>query len=298
MDETFIRNIVGMKGDAGRKWLASIPERLKDYEGKWSLKVFEPFALSYNYVAPAERADGTLAVLKLSFPEDSEFTSQIEALKLFDGNAAIRLLEEDRRNGAVLLERVMPGLTLDQLGEEEATQIAAQVAKQLWKPAVKNDALIPLEQWYQGFERLRQRFNGGTGPLPESIVTQGQNLFSELLKTTTTPMLIHGDFHHFNILYSEQRGWLTIDPKGVIGDPLYDTSVFLYNPFPGLLERPDVSQILETRIRIFSEAFGAKPERIIQWGIAQAVLSAVWSVEDNADDCNYTITCARLLLEL
>src|SRR5579859_1869803 len=93
MDETFIRNIVGMKGEAGRKWLATIPERLKDYEEKWSLKVFEPFALSYNYVAPAERADGTLAVLKLSFPEDSEFPSQIEALKLFDGNAAIRLLE-------------------------------------------------------------------------------------------------------------------------------------------------------------------------------------------------------------
>jgi len=298
MNETFVRNIIGLRGEAGKKWLDTIPARLKLYAEKWSLKIFEPFRLSYNYVVPAERIDGTPAVLKLSLPGDSEFQSEIEELKLFGGSASIKLLEEDRPNGAILLERVMPGLPLSRLDEEEATQIAAQVAKRLWKPVVKNESLIPLARWYQGFERLRQRFNGRTGLLPEPIVDQGERLFRELLSTTTTPMLIHGDFHHENILYSEDKGWLTIDPKGVIGDPLYDMAVFLYNPIPALLEKQDVSHVLKRRIEIFAHVLGAKPERIVEWGIAQAVLSAVWSLEDNAENWDYTITCAQLLLEL
>jgi streptomycin 6-kinase len=299
LNERFVRNIVALSGKAGQEWLDSIPKRLKVYEAKWALKILEPFALSYNYVTSAERADGTPVVLKLGFPEDAEFNSEVAALKLFDGNGAIQLLEEDVEHNAVLLERVMPGLQLSQLDDEQATQIAAQVAKRLWKPAVKSESLIPLERWFRGFEWLRQHFNGGTGPLPESIVEKGEKLFAELLRTTTTPMLIHGDFHHFNILYSERNGWVTIDPKGVIGDPLYDLSVFLYNPIPTLLEQRDVRQILKRRIEIFSQALDAKPERIIQWGIAQAVLSAIWTVQDNGGDgWNHTITCAQLLLEL
>src|SRR5579864_1089204 len=126
MNESFVRNIIGVRGEAGRTWLDSIPERLKAYERKWSLKVFEPFALSYNYVVPAERADGTPVVLKLGFPGDTEFQSEVAALKLFDGRAAVKLLAEDSRNGAILLERVTPGNTLAELDDEQATRIATE----------------------------------------------------------------------------------------------------------------------------------------------------------------------------
>ena len=52
---------------------------------------------------------------------------------------------------------------------------------------------------------------------------------SELLSSAGEPMLLHGDLHHYNILAAERQPWLAIDPKGVVGDPVYETGVFLYN---------------------------------------------------------------------
>ena len=65
-----------------------------------------PFAnLSYNYVAPAFRADGTAAVLKLGVPQEG-FLTEMEALRLYDGQGMVRLLEADNGLGAMLLEHL------------------------------------------------------------------------------------------------------------------------------------------------------------------------------------------------
>ncbi len=302
MNDVFIKNAIAVRGkEAGQKWLDSIPDLIQEYQKKWSITVSEPFTLSYNYVAPAKRADGAQAVLKIGFPSDNEFLSEIEALREFNGQGIIKLLEFDREKGIILLERVLPGRPLSTLeNDEEATRIAAGVAKKLWKPASKSNLLTPLERWYKGFERYRARFTTHSAPLPEDIVSRGERLFSQMLETTQEPMLIHGDFHHLNILSSERDGWLAIDPKGVIGDPAYDTAVFLYNPIPMLFKKEPILNIVKKRIDIFSRELGIEKKRIISWGIAQSVLSAIWSVEDNqaGEGSDYTIKFATLLLEL
>jgi streptomycin 6-kinase len=48
----------------------------------------------YNDAAPATRPDGTAVVLKICFP-DQEFLAEVEALRLFDGRGAVRLLDAD-----------------------------------------------------------------------------------------------------------------------------------------------------------------------------------------------------------
>ena len=62
----FARRIVEVWGSAGAEWLDRLPSLLADWSQRRSLPVgpaFEP--LSYNYVAPALRADGTKVVVKL-----------------------------------------------------------------------------------------------------------------------------------------------------------------------------------------------------------------------------------------
>lgn len=44
-------------------------------------------------------------------------------------------------------------------------------------------------------------------------------------------MLLHGDFHHDNILLGNDGEYIIIDPKGVIGDPVFDIARFILNEF-------------------------------------------------------------------
>lgn len=56
--------------------------------------------------------------------------------------------------------------------------------------------------------------------------------------------------------------------------------------------RPEVQ--MKRRIDILSERLGVERERIRNWGIAHAVLSACWSLEDG-EDWTYAIRCAELM---
>lgn len=300
MNRRFVRNISQMRGEEGRKWMESIPELLRIHEKRWNIHIFPPFNLTYNYVAPAEKKDGTPLVIKIGFKGDKEFLSEIEALKQFGGNGSVKLLKADIDNAVILLEKIIPGTHLSRLANnEEAVRIGIKIARTLWrKPPQKNPYLIPLEKWYNGFEKIKGNTDSKFNVLPRYIVSEGERLFAKLLATTKEKKLIHGDFHHKNILRSQKREWLAIDPKGIIGDPIYDLAVFLYNPKSQLSKNKDIAHIVKKRIEIFSDTLGFEKERIIEWGIAQSVLSSIWTIENNQEGWKYTIKFAEMLLNL
>jgi hypothetical protein len=126
MNDEFIHNITTMCGEAGRAWLGNLPSIIQEYEQRWNFRAGPPFQLSYNYVAPADLPDGGGAVLKIGFPGNPEFRSELEALRQFDSQVIVRLLECDPENGVILLERIIPGTPLDQWGDDEQqTRVAA-----------------------------------------------------------------------------------------------------------------------------------------------------------------------------
>src|SRR5689334_4117228 len=101
--ERFVRTMIEMHGGAGQVWLDELPVRIAEYERHWAIQVGPPFAnLSYNYVAPATRADGAQVILKLGMPHP-ELSSEIAALRLYDGNGSARLIEADPERGALLI---------------------------------------------------------------------------------------------------------------------------------------------------------------------------------------------------
>ena len=63
--DSFVSQIKS-QGDAGTQWLQSLAELLDYCAVRWSLTVLPPFSnLTYHYVAPVVRADGSDAVLKI-----------------------------------------------------------------------------------------------------------------------------------------------------------------------------------------------------------------------------------------
>jgi streptomycin 6-kinase len=100
--------------------------------------------LSFHYVAPAVRADGTPVSLKTCEFSD-EFEHGLAALRIFDGRGIARLLEFDEEQKVMVLERLQPGTMLESLvpeQDEQATSILDGVMRQLWRPATRR-AYLP-----------------------------------------------------------------------------------------------------------------------------------------------------------
>lgn len=300
--DNFARTMRAVHGAAGEAWLQNLPGLLADCERRYDLVVQRPFPdLSYNYVAPATRANGTAVVLKLGVPHP-ELSCEIAALRCFDGRGAVRLLAGDAARGVLLLQRLRPGHMLTTAADDDtATRIAAQVMQQMWRPPPAEHAFPTIADWAQGLQRLRAAFDGGVGPFPRKLVETAESLFRDLLASQAAPALLHGDLHHYNILAAHETAprvpWLVIDPKGVVGEPAYEVGAFLRNPL-GLAQRPDLAQILARRVAILAETLGIDPKRIAGWGTAVSVLSAWWSYEDMGEEDQDTLAVARHLADL
>jgi streptomycin 6-kinase len=294
--DAFARTTRHIHGTAGEEWLQRLPGLLRDCAERWSLIVGPPFEpLTYNYVAPAELADGTEAVLKAGV-SGPEILREIEALRACAGEGTVRLLAADRAQGVFLLERVTPGRPLSEVKEEEkAVSIACSVMRRMWRPVPPDGPFLSVAEWAAGLQRLRDRFDGGTGLLPVVLVERAEGLFADLLSSMDEPVLLHGDLHHYNILASGREDWLAIDPKGVTGEPAYEIGPFLYNPH-GIGQRPSLRELLARRIDQFSAELGIDRRRLQAWGFAQAVLSAWWILEDYGRGWEGAIAVAEALV--
>jgi streptomycin 6-kinase len=107
-------------------------------------------------------------------------------------------------------------------------------------------------------------------------------------------LLLHGDLHHHNVL-SSGRGWLAIDPKGVIGPAGYEVGPFLVNPTPEFARRPDLPTLMERRVEILAEHLGLEQRAVRGWGLVYAVLSAWWTIEDRGSEVGGVMRCASVL---
>jgi len=129
------------------------------------------------------------------------------------------------------------------------------------------------------------------------LVELAEALYRDLLTSMAEPVVCHGDLHHYNILADERAGWLAIDPKGIIGEPAFEVYALLLNP-GHIFERSDYGRLLARRIDLLSELLGLDRQRLIAWGIAQAVLSSWWSYEDEGEGWQPALRCAALLADL
>jgi streptomycin 6-kinase len=312
VDPTFIQTIKNTFGADGESWLSALTDLIAEASCRWGLTDIQPVPnLSYNYVAFAKlnlesnvsrrwlQSQETLhsgqAILKLGVP-NRELTSEIAALQLYNGYGAVHLLDAEPEKGMFLLERLQPGCMLSELeDDEQATEIAADVMSQLWRPVPENiEHFIQLKDWFDGFKRLRKRYNGKTGELTQRLVETAESRSRELLAENKDEVLLHGDFHHYNVLKSA-RGWLAIDPKGVIGPKGYEVGPLLINPVDRFLDGNNPRGQTEKRIAILSEMLGMERERVRNWGVCHAVLSAWWSLEDK-EDWRYAIRCAEIIM--
>ena len=214
----------------------------REVAAAWGVELGEPFALAlHSFAAPA----GDAAVLKVVPERHWESDHEPDALAHWAGDGAARLLRHDRARRAFLIERAVPGTDISELPDPKATAIAVDVGRRLWRRPVRRSAGSPTS-CRAGSTRRRASY----GRRRRSC-WRGWTLRHDVL--------VHGDFHHHNILASA-RGHLAIDPQPFLGEPEYDVVPFLWNPLPiGI--RPE---LLGPRLAAFAAA-GLDEERMRAW---------------------------------
>ena len=252
-----------------------VTARLADLARTWAVTVSETFETESSLIAYARRGDEPV-VLKVVRKPGDEWRSG-EAVNAFDGRGMVRVLEYV--DGAALFERIVPGTKLVELTkhgrDDAATGVLADViaamspnAAPAWCPTVTH--------WGRAFGWYR---NLGDRQIPLALVDRASLMFAELCATQREPRLLHGDLQHYNVLEDHRRGWIAIDPKGVVGELEYEVGAALRNPG----DRPDVfanGATVERRIATFASRLRLDVTRMLRWAFAQAVLSAIWHVED------------------
>jgi streptomycin 6-kinase len=236
--------------------LAPLAEIARQVAEEWELKLGPPFSTArFSYVAPV----GDDAVLKVLLLDDDESDHDPDALALWAGDGAVRLLRHDQERRVFLMERARPGTDISALPEDEATAIAVEVGLRLWQPAAE-----PF-RWIGDYVPGRlDEAAASPGPWND-LIPLARELFASLDVGHST--LVHGDFHHHNILDGGERGYLVIDSKAMLGEPEYDVPAFLWNPLPYRM-KPDIT---ERRMAAFTAA-GLREERIRIWAVIRGAL--------------------------
>lgn len=273
----------------GEVWLEQLPAHLQTCQARWNIRVLEPFPnLSYNVVAPVLGADGTDYVLKLGVPSE-DFLREVAALALYDGDGTVRLVAHLPAIGAMLLERLRPGISFWHTDDDEtACRTAASLMQRLWRPVTAPHPFRTLENYADALLQSR----ADSAPLPQHLVNKARALLRERLKTAE-PVLLHADLHHDNILSATREPYLAIDPKGIVGPKGYDVGPFFINPMGTISKHPDLERVLARRVAIFSDMLAMDAREVAAWGLIHAVLSACWSLEDH--DTKPDLSYAKVL---
>jgi streptomycin 6-kinase len=250
-------------------------DQLQAKAADWNITIEETLETVTSLVGFGVR-EGARVVLKIT-KQSSDESHSGNVLQAFAGDGAVRVYESE--TDAVLLERLEPGEALVDLvkrGEDqEATKILAQVIGKLAGHTAPAECPT-VEEWGRGFYRYLETDDR---QIPRELVEQASALYRHLASSQSNIMLLHGDLQHYNVLFDNGRGWVAIDPKGVIGELEYELGALLRNP----CELPEVfadPSTINHRLDTLTTLLHLDRTRALNWSFAQSVLSAIWGVED------------------
>ena len=254
----------------GRQWLDTLESTVATCTEAWDLEVGEPFADAFvSWTAPAIR-DGRDVVLKVQFPHE-EAQHEADALRAWDGNGAIRLLDHDPQRRALLLERCTPGDPLSALDPEVALGVLINLLPRLWIAAGAPFRSVA-EEATGWMERLPGRWDTAGRPFDRRLIDASLDALAACTAATEETTLVSQDLHAGNVLSATREPWLLIDPKPLLADREFSLAPIIRAPELGHSRR----QVLR-RLDRLTGVFDLDRERTRLWCIGQTV---AWSFDE------------------
>ena len=231
-----------------------------------------PFETRYtrSWLMPV-RQDGAPAMLKIATSPEEVRGAALMAR--WAGEGAARVLAREAE--ALLLERLPAARSLADMAragaDDEASRVLCAVADRLHAPRPGGPPadLCPIDLWFRALAPAAAAHGG--------VLNAALDAVEGLLGDPRDIAVLHGDLHHENVLDAGPRGWLAIDPKGVLGERGYDYATMLCNPDEAMALKPGR---MARQVAVVAEAARLEPRRLTRWLLAHAGVSLAWCIAD------------------
>jgi len=240
-------------------------------------------------------------VLKMYRRELRGVATEAVVLSEYDGYRFCRLLNSDVLNGVLLLEYISPATLLkDEPSLTNRLDAFLSLYKGLHRKP-KNPQMFPTYMhWvHKAMRRLHRRDDYRD---VYSYMLEASDICTELFSRYNEMFLLHGDFHFENILLGANGEYRIIDPKGVLGHPLFDLPRYLLNEYrfvrAATLDMDERLKMMGGIIEYFEKALGIPQIDIRKSFFIETVLANSWMVEDGREPKIDNIIFAKRIMEI
>ncbi|MFJ2728163.1 aminoglycoside phosphotransferase family protein [Streptomyces collinus] len=269
---------LGETAPTGDDWLARLPGTAERAVARRELtveRVQVPGGRS-SLVVLVRRADGTPAVLKLA-PARARPESERAALAHWAGLGAVQLLEsddEDTADGALLLERLHPDVSVRSLPEAKALLEAAGTLRRLWVEPPGHHIFETVAE-RTGRQAEAMRAGALTEPEAAPLVEAALTARADLLAAPPDHRLLHGTFRQSKVLAGDRMPWLAVGPDPVVGESAFDLARLVRDRVEDLIAAPSGPSTTRRRIKRLAESLEVDQDRLRGWTLFRAVESGV-----------------------
>jgi streptomycin 6-kinase/REP element-mobilizing transposase RayT len=254
----------------GRDWLQQLPSTVGCCLRRWELRLERPYQQScVSVVFPATTPEGSAVVLKIQFPHP-ECKHEAEALRRWNGNGAVQLLDSDPALNALLLERCEPGDHLSTVKPEIALDVLTELLPRLWIEA--DEPFVSLRDEAASWaEQLPLSWELAGRPFERELLDAALGALAELPESQGRQVLVHQDLHGDNVLRAGREPWLVIDPKPLVGEREFSLA-----PIVRSYEFGHSREGVIRRLDKLTSDLGLNRERARLWSLAQTL---AWAFE-------------------
>lgn len=264
-------------GEAGKQWLRSLPQIIKQLEDDWNITVRTAMTGgTHAFVAPADGKNGEQYAVKIDIPDmsEQEYMNEIRLLRIADGEGYVRIHRVNSGLRASLQERLGERLKDKNYAIEKQIEILCSALVQTWKtPAEKPNLPNGADSvnWFRSF--ISESWQSLGKPCSEAVIRRAME-YLDAREARLNPekyVLVHGDVHNNNALESltEPGTFKLIDPDGIFYEPGYDLGV-LMREWPEEYEENPIENA-RARCALLHRLTGADEDSIWQWGFLQTV---------------------------
>jgi streptomycin 6-kinase len=260
------------------EWLAALPELAAEYVARWDLTLAgEPLNGMASLILPVVRRDGAQAMLKLQ-PVNDESESEALALKTWNADDVVAVLEDDPATSTILLERLEPRTLNDVPDPVEATRILAELLTRLMvvpaPPGVRRLSDIAGQMVEDAPALIPRLSDPVEQQLAQRCVAQVRELLPE-----GGDRLLHWDLHYDNVMAAHRQPWLVIDPKPLAGDPGFEIMPVLWNRWDDLVATGDLHRAIRDRFDLMLEITGIDRDRALGWTAGRILQNVLWETD-------------------
>ncbi len=278
----FRKNVINTWGDKGKRWLVKLPELVVSLSSHWDLAQLIPVSnMSYNYVSLAKQKKIADVVLKISC-HSSAYQQELLALQYFNGKGSVSVIKHNDTYNALLLAQAVPGVPLKVLAKEcidLSIDKYVNVVQSIYKPLQNHLSFAHVSIWCKAIDRINSDM------FKHKWVLKAKNIKQCLLESAENEYVCHGDLHLENIV-KDKEDWLSIDPKGVIGEKAFEAAAFDWLIGVDLTNTKAIKHAIQARTMKVAKLLDISEQRLLAWVFIKAMISAQWFIEDKGNPEN------------